>query len=37
MSTSLRTSAALRILPPGLYAGRAHVVLERAFKVYRRS
>ena len=37
MSTTVRTSAPLRILPPGLYAGRAHVVLERAFKVYRRS
>jgi lipooligosaccharide transport system permease protein len=34
---AVRTSAPLRILPPGLYAGRAHVVLERAFKVYRRS
>lgn len=32
-----RTSAMLRILPPGVYAGRAHVVLERAFRVYRRS
>ena len=27
-------AAALRILPPGMYAGRAHVVLERAFRVY---
>ena len=26
----------LRMLPPGLYAGRGHVVLERAFRVYRR-
>jgi lipooligosaccharide transport system permease protein len=32
-----RASATFRILPPGLYAGRGHVVLERAFKVYRRS
>ena len=35
--TATRTSATFRLLPPGLYAGRAHVVLERAFKVYRRS
>jgi lipooligosaccharide transport system permease protein len=35
--TAVRTSASLRMLPPGVYAGRAHVVLERAFKVYRRS
>lgn len=27
----------LRIVPPGMYARRAHVVLERAFKVYRAS
>ena len=27
----------LRILPTGVYAGRSHVVLERAFRVYRRS
>lgn len=26
----------LRILPPAIYAGRAHVVLERAFRVYSR-
>ena len=35
-----RTHAAggsLRILPTGVYAGRSHVVLERAFRVYRRS
>ncbi len=32
-----RASTALRILPPGLYSRRAHVVLERAFRVYRRS
>jgi lipooligosaccharide transport system permease protein len=31
-----RASTALRILPPGMYAGRAHIVLERAFRVYRR-
>jgi lipooligosaccharide transport system permease protein len=31
-----RASATFRILPPGMYAGRSHVVLERAFKVYRR-
>jgi lipooligosaccharide transport system permease protein len=31
-----RASTALRILPPGLYARRGHVVLERAFRVYRR-
>jgi lipooligosaccharide transport system permease protein len=38
MTTSTaRASAPFRLLPPGLYAGRAHVVLERAFKVYRRS
>jgi lipooligosaccharide transport system permease protein len=33
----LRASRALRILPPGLYAGRSHVLLERSFRVYRRS
>jgi lipooligosaccharide transport system permease protein len=32
-----RASTALRIVPPGLYSGRGHIVLERAFKVYRRS
>lgn len=31
-----RASIGLRIVPPGLYARRAHVVLERAFHVYRR-
>jgi lipooligosaccharide transport system permease protein len=31
-----RASTALRILPPGMYSGRAHIVLERAFRVYRR-
>ncbi len=31
-----RASAALRILPPGMYARRGHVVLERSFRVYRR-
>jgi lipooligosaccharide transport system permease protein len=32
-----RASLALRILPPGIYSGRGHIVLERAFRVYRRS
>jgi lipooligosaccharide transport system permease protein len=32
-----RASTALRIVPAGMYAGRGHVVLERAFRVYRRS
>jgi lipooligosaccharide transport system permease protein len=32
-----RASSTLRILPVGMYSGRAHIVLERAFKVYRRS
>jgi lipooligosaccharide transport system permease protein len=32
-----RTSTALRILPPGLYSRRGHVVLERALRVYRHS
>jgi lipooligosaccharide transport system permease protein len=32
-----RASAALRILPSSVYSGRGHVVLERAFRVYRRS
>jgi lipooligosaccharide transport system permease protein len=32
-----RASNALRILPPGMYSRRSHVVLERAFRVYRRS
>jgi len=32
-----RASTALRMLPPGMYAGRGHIVLERAFRVYRRS
>jgi lipooligosaccharide transport system permease protein len=31
-----RASTALRILPPGTYSRRGHIVLERAFKVYRR-
>jgi lipooligosaccharide transport system permease protein len=31
-----RASLTFRIVPPGVYAGRGHVVLERAFKVYRR-
>jgi lipooligosaccharide transport system permease protein len=34
--TSSAITVPLRIIPPGLYAGRAHVVLERAFHVYRR-
>jgi lipooligosaccharide transport system permease protein len=37
IAPNARASLALRIIPPGLYAGRAHVVLERAFRVYRRS
>jgi lipooligosaccharide transport system permease protein len=32
-----RASSALRILPPGMYSRRGHIVLERAFRVYRRS
>jgi lipooligosaccharide transport system permease protein len=32
-----RASRALRIIPPGRYSRRGHIVLERAFKVYRRS
>lgn len=37
VSTTLSTpTLTLRIVPPGMYAGRGHVVLERAFKVYRR-
>jgi lipooligosaccharide transport system permease protein len=32
-----RASTALRILPPGIYSRRSHVILERAFRVYRRS
>jgi lipooligosaccharide transport system permease protein len=32
-----RASTALRILPPGVYSRRGHVILERAFRVYRRS
>jgi lipooligosaccharide transport system permease protein len=30
-------SRALRIMPPGMYSRRAHVILERAFRVYRHS
>ena len=37
LSPDARASTALRLLPPGVYAGRSHVVLERAFRVYRRS
>ena len=29
--------SALRIVPPGRYAGRSHIVLERAFRVYSKS
>ena len=32
-----RASTALRILPPGMYSRRGHVILERSFRVYRRS
>jgi lipooligosaccharide transport system permease protein len=32
-----RASTAFRILPPGMYSRRSHIVLERAFRVYRRS
>jgi lipooligosaccharide transport system permease protein len=32
-----RASTPFRLLPPGMYARRGHVVLERAFRVYRRS
>jgi lipooligosaccharide transport system permease protein len=32
-----RASTTLRILPAGMYSRRGHIVLERAFKVYRRS
>jgi lipooligosaccharide transport system permease protein len=32
-----RASKALRILPPGMYSGRGHIILERSFRVYRRS
>ena len=32
-----RATTLFRVLPTGLYAGRAHVVLERAFRVYRRN
>jgi lipooligosaccharide transport system permease protein len=35
--TTSPLSGALRILPVGMYAGRSHVVLQRAFRVYRRS
>jgi lipooligosaccharide transport system permease protein len=31
-----RAAAAFRILPPGMYSRSGHVVLERAFRVYRR-
>jgi lipooligosaccharide transport system permease protein len=32
-----RASRALRILPPGMYSRRAHIILERSFRVYRHS
>jgi lipooligosaccharide transport system permease protein len=32
-----RASTPLRILPPGMYSRRGHVILERSFRVYRRS
>jgi len=32
-----RASRALRILPQGMYSGRGHIILERAFRVYRHS
>ncbi|MGN6608341.1 MAG: ABC transporter permease, partial [Jatrophihabitans sp.] len=32
-----RAAATLRIVPPGLYARRSHAVLERAFRVSRRT
>lgn len=35
--TTSRASATFRVLPPGIYAGRGHIILERAFRVYRRS
>jgi lipooligosaccharide transport system permease protein len=31
-----RASTGFRILPPGMYSRRGHIVLERAFRVYRR-
>jgi lipooligosaccharide transport system permease protein len=37
MTATVRASTGLRLLPPGMYSRRGHVVLERAFKVYRRS
>ncbi|MDQ2749820.1 MAG: ABC transporter permease [Actinomycetota bacterium] len=41
MSTAIandrRASTTLRMVPGGMYAGRSHVVLERAFRVYRHS
>lgn len=35
--TTPRASATFRVLPPGIYARRGHIILERAFRVYRRS
>ncbi len=37
LQSTPRASRALRILPLGMHAGRGHIVLERAFRVYRRS
>jgi lipooligosaccharide transport system permease protein len=37
IAPQVRASSALRMLPPSVYSGRGHVVLERAFRVYRRS
>ncbi|MCW2496518.1 ABC transporter permease [Jatrophihabitans sp.] len=36
MTSTLRASRGLRMLPVGTYAGRGHVMIERAFRVYRR-
>jgi lipooligosaccharide transport system permease protein len=35
--TTSQFASALRILPPGMYARRSHIVLERALRVYSRS
>jgi lipooligosaccharide transport system permease protein len=37
VSPRARASVSLRILPPGMHARRGHIVLERAFRVYRHS
>jgi lipooligosaccharide transport system permease protein len=36
-ATGARAGSALRILPPGMYAGRAHIILERSFRVHSRN